>query len=225
MQSFNERKEEYFKRLRCDIDLLNAIVEGTSKNDEGKKAIEIILNPQNERDLDFAESVFSFFEEFTSFIESVLNHEVEGVSLEENEGIKLLIKLINALKQNTESEAKEIYENISINEFANIIAETFIAFVYNSEDAIDYLASKTDFDLDDNLQMLQFQLYLDKANNLLGKKFDIHSIKLEDISEQHIEIFKLLAEEINKIKLERMKQISGSNPNKKCGMIKIYGLN
>lgn len=198
MGEFEERRKIYFDNLRKNPEVLNKLME--KKENQNKRAMKIILLPRTERELDLAEAMYLMISDLVRLVNDIVMDRVNKVELEESTAIGILIKLINALKENDTISVDKIKSELNditdSKETAKIIYDLLVSFVGNGIESFNYIARECNVDLNDELSIMQFQLYLNQANEILNGKspnnLDITDIDVENSSqvEQIVEVAK-----------------------------------
>lgn len=174
MEDFEERKAAYLNELREHTYILKDI-----KVDDGnyEKVMGILINPKDETELAMANIIITFFVDASDLVDDICNYNVKQIPFSENIGISYYINIINELKsgKNVESSIK-----IDEKEAAKVLYSYLVAFVGDTEDTIEFIADRTGFDLEDEIQLRQLELYLNKANVAFNKKDSFGDIEATD---------------------------------------------
>ena len=181
MDDFNERKEEYFKKLREDVDIISSLMQS-----EGNiKTKQIILNPQTPQELEMAEATYKTISDLKNLLFDIMNGDVKPLDVNNCFVVDYFARLIKALVDCNQDEVNRCYLELSdmgVKEAAKLVYEMMVVFASNPEEAIDYIINKSGFNDADELQMLQFQLYLEKAKEITNsrKAMDINNVDVDD---------------------------------------------
>lgn len=172
MIRFEERREEYFNNLRSNPLLLVKLFE--KEENKNSKIMEIMIRPKTEGELNLAESVWVLMSDFITLTEDAMNNRIKKVEPGDSVAVNTLIELVNSFKTNDDEKVEEIklwLSNISDpKEIAKIIYDLMAGFMGDPSGTFDYITSKCDVNDNDKLSLLQFQLYLGKANDVLNDK-------------------------------------------------------
>ena len=210
---FNKRKQNYFSKLRKNIWVLNKLIDDNKENidENAKRTLEILLDPKNYDELNLAEALYSITFDMISLMNRLSDGTVKEIPFEENDGIKLFIDIINKLKNKCKTENV----TMTIEPTAKMIYGFLVGFAEDTEGTIMYVADKTGFDLEDDLQMQQFMLYLEKAQAIFNSKSNKTNSVNEMPSKKDIEELTKFSNEFHKLcedgKLKKGKKISLSN--------------
>lgn len=170
MDDFLMKKEMYFDKLRNNYDVLQSIL--NSKDNEGKPILRIILDPSTENELIYADSMFTMFTDLKALVETSSFYS-EQPDYENILFIDYMERLIIALKNRDKEEIKkigiEIKENNSPEYAGELVYGAMRALIYNVDEVLNYLAEKTGFDVYDDIQYAQFQVYFQEANETFNK--------------------------------------------------------
>ena len=166
MSDFIERRNEYFKKLKENSNVVNLFTPKDGASENAIKTYRMMILPQNEEELDTADSFFSIISDTINLYEDVDNGSVKNIPFEENEGLEYCINVINYKKENGID--KDLNNSISIEEFAKLKYQFLLASFYDGESIHEYIASKTGFDLEDDIDAIQYELYVEKINDYFG---------------------------------------------------------
>ena len=182
MGDFEREREEYFKEVRKNPEIISKLVSDNESTEKGQETLKLLLIPSNERELTVAKALFSMSSDVIKLIDDIEDDEVKDIPKEENKGFNYVIETINAIKSG--KEVKPIFES-DIEYAAKVMYEFFVGTIDCTEDAFEYIASKTGFNLDDELESMQFSLYIDKAKsimqNLNGQKGNLSDCSDDEI--------------------------------------------
>ena len=180
MGKFEDDLKIYYDKLRENIELIRKIAE----NQMNEEAIRILLTPENEKELLAANATLTFFIDSLAITENVMYNNVQNIDLEKNTAIEFFVKLINASKNKNDDLISETLNTMDAETNAKLMYDFFIGFVGNPEEAIIMIAEKTGFNTDDELSLMQFQVYLSRVSELTKNKttyeFEVTDILLGD---------------------------------------------
>ena len=131
MENFKEKREAYLEMLEENKELKRQMLAETISMNEPRR-VEIFLNPANEKELLFSETLFTFYKDVKDLTRRVDTGEIKDIPVEENDGLKAIIKMFKALLNN-ETDVKLI--DPSLTEEEQTIAQELNL---NKEDPIDY---------------------------------------------------------------------------------------
>lgn len=162
---FNDELLKYREKLSDNID----IVKNIKVNNGPKETMDIILNPRNERELRIANGIVDSFINMGSLYEASYYGYVK-YNEEDCMILDLFVDIINAFKNNDKEELekikKERISTASTKETARMIFELLTVFVSDPDKSIRNIATRCGFDMNDELDMLLFQSYLDRAQDI-----------------------------------------------------------
>ena len=146
MGDFETRKKNYEKMLTENSELVLNICSNTKDS----KLLEIILDPKNEQDLDYAESAVMIFIDLMRLIQGVVDEQVKEIDVEDSISLKLYIDIINAQKNNDQEKIEEIKEhlkcNMDIKETAILTYEMMTVLAQNPEESMEYIIDNCGFE-------------------------------------------------------------------------------
>lgn len=172
MNSFFERKQEYFDMIYQNPEVIQSILsDGKNKNNP---KIRVFFNPNTENELLFVNSYFKLFMDIYHMT-NAYSYEVSEPDLEHNSFLNYINKIIFALQHRDiaqlEKIKEELHKNDSIEQSASLGYDMMRAFLYDSNAAINFLCK-------DNSQD-QFELYFQHANAILNSYLNSPSDSLE----------------------------------------------
>jgi len=182
VESFEQRRNEYFDKLKSNLEVVEKLTE--DENSNNKKIVEILLMPTTEKELEFANLCFDFILNVISLVECMDSQEEKDVDLSNSMTIKLFIDVINALKNENISKIEDYKSGIDGIENPEVGAQLYYdsLVIHTSKyynDAMDKIITETGFDPNDKLSLLQFEIYLNKACEITkqneNKNFDIEN--------------------------------------------------
>lgn len=213
MKDFEQRKIEYFKKLKENPELLDSIMKKTEEDNENNiRLTEIILDPKNERELDIAEMTYTFGSDMLSMMEDAFSDNLETIPLEDNLAVKYFVGIIKDAKENKNvngESAKKTNDKesktIDVKEAARLAYDSFVGFFSEPEETVEYIARQCGFDLDDSIQLMQFQLYLNKAKLTLDKTNPTSRL-VDDLSDEQVKEGKEFVDEFHRIYMSNKKE-------------------
>ncbi len=162
---FNDELLKYREKLSDIIDIVKSI----KVNNGQKETMDIILNPRNERELRIANGIVDSFINMGSLYEASYYGYVK-YNEEDCMILDLFVDIINAFKNNDKEELekikKERISTASTKETARMIFELITVFVSDPDKSIGNIATRCGFDMNDALDMLLFQSYLDRTQDI-----------------------------------------------------------
>ena len=162
MSTFEERKEEFLNYIKEDEEVLSRIINDNINTDGGKKILGIIFTPKNDRELTVGKTFYSITSDLIKLIDDIYYDEIKEIPYEENVGLKTYINIINSLKNN-----EEIKYDYDIKKNAEIFYSSMVAMLDDIEEAYEYVAKETGFDLEDQVESAQFVVYMEKAKEFM----------------------------------------------------------
>ena len=209
---FDEKLKKYYDRLRENPELLENIM----KNSKNQNSLDIMLLPNNEKELRVAEAAFNLMEDILKVIEDAYYGELKTIDIEDCAFANMFVNIINALKNKDKEKLNEIEEwltkNVDMKTSAKLIYEMVVVFAQNPEEFAESIASKCGFDLEDELSMLQFQLYMSKASeysNKANKNVDLSN--LDNLTDKKVDSIVEFTNEFHNAYLEGLKEGKNSS--------------
>lgn len=185
MKNFNERLNEYNLRLKKHQETIIAL----SKDDSNKRVVEILLNPLNEEELQFANAYLDFLEDAIRISINAAYDNICGIDLEYSLAVEYFEKYISAICDNKNAEEiKEIlapYKTYDGTRLARILYELQVIAFTDAEEFVNYLSDKCNVDLEDesvikliatSSELIKESLSLERAK--YGKPEDFRSFIL-----------------------------------------------
>ena len=183
MKSFEYELSKYKERLNDNIDIIRKIV--LLNNDP--KRVELLLNPKDERELFIADKELNILLNIYSLIYASIDNSV--IKSEDSKTEELFVNIINAYKKGD----KELLESIKNKEILSLDMKSasklvfdLICDVYSDQDQFIFdLAAKCGFDLNYELEALDFQNYLNMSKEVTDAK-KIFPDNYEDATDEDI---------------------------------------
>ena len=197
MSNFQERREEYYNKLKNNKELLNTIIEAQNKKEKGQRNIEILVTPENERELSIAESLFSITNDTLFFVEQALDNNIKRIPAEENIALKIICRFINELESG-KTDIEFMPEDATGKLQAKIMYDLILSSVIDTEDVIKYIAKETGYDLEDKLDRVLLLLYISKAKRLSNES-NVSEKNFDDMTDKDVETFTELAKEFRRL--------------------------
>ena len=123
--SFKEKKEAYLKMLDEDKELKSKMSAEILSLAEPRR-MEIFLNPANEKELMFSETIITFYKDIIDLTNRVDTGEIKDIPTEENDGLKAIIKMFNAMLNN-DTDVRLIDSSLSQEEQAKTVSELLVS--------------------------------------------------------------------------------------------------
>lgn len=218
MKNYLERKEKYLNKVKEHPDVI-AFLAKNVKNEDDKKQLMIALFPSNEKELTYAELYFDFTCDYISYEEKSKKGEVKLIPLEENEGINMLVEVINNLK-NGDYNHKKYPE--SFNKRAKICYELFNGTTANIFDTYEYILEKCNIDRNDEGEIELLSTYLDMAEDLCFNDLLPFNVKNNVITDEVIENSIIFNREFHRLCEEGKKEIIVSDDAKHLAKLFAY---
>ena len=164
MKSFEERKKEYFEKLRNDSYVWNAII-----NDPNNiNILGILIDPKDDKELELGEYYYNMMCDLRNLIEESFGSDDKKIAIEENAGVKYAIKCINLSKESKEK-YKEYISNLTPSEVAEIMYSFTIGMITDIEELYLYIAHKVGVDFNNPVELAKMNMSLKSSNLLLDK--------------------------------------------------------
>ena len=160
-KDFESRRKEYLDCLRSNFELFEMMKINEKKQGDTLMVKRMLLDPKTEEELSFAVLTL----DFTDLAVRAATGDVKTISPKNNIYLNLLVDVMNSLKGNKDVEymVAETKKNA-----AKCLYDYVIGFVNDTDTTISYLAKETGYDLYDDFELEQFQLYLEKANSIIN---------------------------------------------------------
>ena len=169
MKNFEDRKKDYLKKINENSEIVESIVNNPSSN---QRMIEIILNPQTEKELEIADSVITYFSDLFNIAYRKIKS--GNVNFEDNSYITIVSNLIIAIKNKNEEKVKEINDYLDgLTDpalAARFIFDFYSGFCGDPEGCYEYVAQKAGFDISDFRQRELYNLYWNKIQEVTKKE-------------------------------------------------------
>lgn len=165
MKNFEERKMEYFQRLKK----YSEFILNLTKEQQNEIIVEVLLNPKNEKELEFGNYYLMFIEETKQLIANLSSNNIDEINPEESVYVEYLSSIINALYNNVD-EIKKINKTYMENNgklLAKVLYEMIVITITNPEGLSESICKRCNFDIEDEFQVMQFQILMNKANKQL----------------------------------------------------------
>ena len=204
MEDFKTKKDAYFRKVSDNFDVFHQIVNSNKEHPN----IDKIVMPRNEEEVEYADAILSFFIDTLALAEYITDGNLEKKEIDSNKAFNYYVSLINALKNDDETEVERIKQSLytsSPKEAAKLIFDVIACINYLPDEFGEELMKRTAFDYNDEVQLVQFEYFYNKAKAILNdtnnsnidfSKVDLSKDSLECIRELHI----LIEEEMNKSK-------------------------
>ena len=191
MKSFEERKQEYLNKLTMNKDIIMIMQEGTPAEN-----LRVVLNPCDEKELAFAETLFTFMEDSCHiFIDADLDYEP---NIEDNRIVNYCIDLINKVKNNEDIDIRIVDPEDSV-AVAEVLYDTLLLTFFDGKDINMYVAKKCGLDLDNFIDEQLFTVYMKQAGQAAAKNSNRMNEIYSEMTDKEIEIFINCANEFHKL--------------------------
>ena len=180
MESFKERKSRYYENIKEHAEFFTKI----NYKDDGRMR-ELMLDPKDDRELAIADATFQMILDLNNLTRNAQLGNIEPVDKETSFLTNILVKIIKAYADSDEEAVeacrKEL-EELSPVEAAKMIYDMLALFASNADEAVNYIATKSGFNLDNVVDEMIFELYLKKATDLANerKMLDAKAINTDD---------------------------------------------
>lgn len=164
MKNFEERRKDYFQRLRKYSETIVKL----SKDKKNEKLVEVLLIPRTEKELEFANAYILYIEDAIQICIHTACENVEKIDPDNNLFMDYLVSFINAVCNNTSAdEMQKIVEPYMENNkklIAEVIYQMLVLTYSNPEGLTESLYKKCNIDFDDELQVMQLTVLMNKAS-------------------------------------------------------------
>lgn len=193
MTEFENKREKYLDKLRKNPDLLESLVEGNNNN---PITVELLVDPQNERQLETAELIFTQMKDVFSIVEAAVEGELKEIPVDENVAVLFLAELIKNIANNDEEAAKELLDKFNDPKYAALYVFHLTAGpLSNPEEMMEKMEELMDISFDDPIQMIKYKLYMAKASQLSNKNKNME----KNLSDEDIEYLRVYVSEFNRL--------------------------
>ena len=182
MEDFNEKKKAYFEKLRNNEDILSAMM---AKEENSVETMSLIIDPQDETELVIADGIITFFGDTIKIFTEYCSRDFEEPDYSSILIMKFFVRVINALRSGNKEELEAIRAEISNAPTPETVAEMMYELLHcmstDPESMGEYIFEECGFE-DDQLSILQFQLYFKKANEFINSCMpSVQSQNMEDL--------------------------------------------
>lgn len=167
--TFKNRREEYFTKLRNNSELLESIMNGNNNS----KTLNILLIPSDEKELLLAENFYILMDDLLFITKNCIIGNIDVELSDDNMIILLFTRIIIALKEQNQEEISKITKELNTlntKKSAQLIFELMTSFFSKPEELMYAIFDKCGFDQEDELSIVQFQKYLEKANEITNNR-------------------------------------------------------
>lgn len=188
MENFIEKRNEYFKKLKSNPNVLNKIIEDNKGKEKSKRTLEVLLTPKDEFELELANTMYDYICDFLNIYYAVIEEEIDEIPYEDNLFFSYLINIINAYKNNEDTDS--IIKSISMpGDCAKMVLHMYLGFLFDIESAYEYIAEKCGFDIYDELELEQFNIYLEKVQFIINQNSNFNTVP-DELNKDNLEFFK-----------------------------------
>lgn len=164
MEDFEKRKEEYLKKINADEEKLRELKEKIMKtNNNPEDKIDVIFNPENDKELRSAECAFDLLMDVMDLIERADSDEIEKVDCKNSEGVKLIVDAYEKLSNGDESASITVRDD-DPEVAAEKVYDIFAALLEVNE-LFDYLKEKYNIDFSNDEESNKFVEIIEKIIN------------------------------------------------------------
>ena len=161
MENFNEKRKHYFNKLKRYTEYVKKL----ASQKKNEKIVEILLNPQNEKELEFCNHYIMYIDDTIKLTINASCNNIIDINPEESIYIDFLTDLINTI-QNFDSieEAKKIYSKYEKNyeQIAQICYQMIVITITNSDKLVEELFEKCNIDFTDELEVMKLEILIKK---------------------------------------------------------------
>lgn len=202
MENFLERKEKYLRKLCENTDTVEKIYD-SAKTEVEKRNLEVILSPSNEKELNISELMFDFYNDTYSIVDDAKNGNLNEIPVEENEGLKEIVRFVNLAKKGEKIDFSKYYENSeSIKRAAEISYSGIVGLYADMDSSFDYVFKKCGFDEDSFVDLTIFRLYMER----LQESASGSTLDYRNYSDKDFENYKMFFQEFHKLYVEGKKE-------------------
>lgn len=167
MKSFEERRNDYYNRLRKYSKMIMEL----TKNKKNEKLVETLLNPQNEKELEFGNYYIMYIEDSISISVNAACDNVIEINPEDSIYVEYLSDIIKAVYNNASiEEMKEINNKYMENDWkllTEVLYQMLVLTITNPEGLAEAIYKKCGFNFDDELEVMKFKILMNKASEQL----------------------------------------------------------
>lgn len=159
MENFEEKRQEYFKRLEENEELIITLAE----DGKNKQMIKILLNPTNEKELNYANKYFMFLQDCRELVENPKNENIEEIDFNNCAFMDFLSSMTelmynNASAEEFEKKFKPLGDDINL--VAEISYQAVILASNPPENMDEIIENKCNIDINSELEFIRFSLLL-----------------------------------------------------------------
>lgn len=206
MENFEEKRQEYFKRLEEYLEFVTNI----PKNKKNKKFLKIIQNPKNEEELNYANKRLRFAQDCRSFEQNYIEGNIEQIDLKNCFIVDIFSDIVILMMEqsNASIEEEKIFERIrkSIYLQALIVYEILALRATNLENINEIIKDKCNIDTNSmKYRLISTAILID-----WNEKFDEWLDKRYIINKKSMDEFIKFADIFHKLCVKGIKQNSDS---------------
>ena len=108
MEDFKTKKDAYFRKVSDNFDVFHHIVNSNKEHPN----IDKIVMPRNEEEVEYADAILSFFIDTLALAEYITDGNLEKKEIDSNKAFNYYVSLINALKNDDETEVERIKQSL-----------------------------------------------------------------------------------------------------------------
>lgn len=189
MLSFEERKKLHEENLLEHIEIVEKMEPKIDATELSKKEYKIMLLPQTENELEYAEAVLALYIEIDELTALAAAGKTKLVPLEENKFCDYFIDKLKEAKDDTYIFDEKKYKDMSIEESAQFIYEAAIYQGY-TEEIVPYLFERMGFDSGNILHLMQFMSLLATIKFDIPKPGNTNDSDIEKVMEEGKKLYK-----------------------------------
>ena len=192
MESYDKRRTEYTERLLQNLDLVKSLIDD-KEGEEKTRFANILFAPCNELELRYAYAFIQSAVDFKNFKMKLQFDLIEEIPLEENEGIKWIVKIV---KNATDVESLNLcFDEEPPEEMAKILFGLFGALVGNQEEAYKQIAIQLGYDPDNEEETDKLNELLEGVKDTLETATQLHQPSItENLTEKNVSDFEKFTE-------------------------------
>jgi len=195
MEDFIARKKEYYK----SIELINGEVFKKFIERANIKIKEVLLDPKDINELVFAESYLQMIKDCQDLVINTCTDNVKPIDLDNSVLVNYFVNLISSISSGNQEDidrCEEELKHMNAENSAHMLYEIIVLLTNSDMSYAKHIASKSGFNMNNLLDALRFELYLQKASNIINSK-DIMNV--DTSSRESVEEFKRFIDEFHKL--------------------------
>ena len=213
MESFKERKSRYYEKIKEHAEFFTKI----NYKDDGRMR-ELMLDPKDDKELAIADATFQMILDLNNLARNAQLGNIEPVDKENSFLINILVRIIKAYAASDEVEVnacRQELEELDSANAAKMIYDMLALFASSADEAVNYIAEKSGFDLDNVVDEMRFELYLKKATDLANERKMLDAKAIDTDDQIQLNQFLDFANELHRL-CENDEDYYNGNRHNKC---------